>query len=102
MRSLAAGFPIISFVLRLRHYWRGRLSSVRTRFERGAAVCLSPSGSSGSLYVYAVRGLCAEDAIAGVTEPGNDVAMLVQVIVNGGCRNAHIGKLLVHFLYSFR
>ena len=46
--------------------------------------------------------LGAEDAVAGIAQAGNDVAVLVQVIVHRTHIDVHIGMNLLQVLNAFR
>ena len=38
--------------------------------------------------------LCAEDAVAGIAQAGDDVAVVVELLIHGGAVNLHVGMVL--------
>ena len=67
------------------------LDAGKRRFDGGSGVCFGMS----------FRLLRAEDAVAGVAETGDDVAVFIEVIVEGGGVDFHIRVLVEHGLHAF-
>ena len=44
----------------------------------------------------------AEKPIAGITEAGHDIGMVVQALIQGGTENRHIRMVALQAFYAFR
>ena len=69
-------------------------------FPKAAGRISAKNPTSGEVGFFHSLLLSAEDAVAGIAETGDYIAVLVEVVVKSCNEDIHIGVILLHTLYA--